>query len=64
MRVSCFTADTNKWSKLLEKSHRSSELKVTTDEYERTGPILKRQRQLTKTKVIEMAARYEEGATA
>ncbi len=38
-------------------------MKVTAVEYERTGPILQRQRRLTKAQVIEMAARYEEGAT-
>ncbi len=57
------TADTNKWSTLLEKRHWTSELKATALEYERTGPILQRQRRLTETQAIAMAARYEEGAT-
>ena len=61
--VALSTADTNKWSTLLERCHWTSELKVTAVEYERTGPILQRQRRLTKAQVIEMAARYEEGAT-
>lgn len=57
------SADTNKWSTLLEKRHRTSELEVTAVEYERTGPILQRQRRLTEAQAIEMAARYEGGAT-
>lgn len=56
-------ADTNKWSTLLEKRHRTSELKVTAVEYERTGPIRQRQRRLTEEQVKQMAARYHEGAT-
>lgn len=61
--VALSTADTNKWSTLLEKRDRTSELKVTAVEYERTGPIRQRQRRLTKAQVVEMAARYQEGAT-
>lgn len=57
------TADTNKWSTLLEKRHQTSELKVTAVEYERTGPIRQRQRRLTEDQVKQMAARYHEGAT-
>lgn len=61
--MALFTAYTNKWLTLLEKRHQTSELKVTAVEFERTGPILQRQRRLTKAQVIEMATRYEEGAT-
>ena len=61
--VALSTADTNKWSTLLEKRHRTSELKVTAVEYERTGPIRQRQRRLTEDQVKQMAVRYHEGAT-
>ncbi|MEK6706749.1 MAG: hypothetical protein AABZ06_13275 [Bdellovibrionota bacterium] len=57
------TADTNKWSTLLDKRDQTSELKVTAVEYERTGPIRQRQRRLTEDQVKQMAARYREGAT-
>ena len=57
------TADTNKWSTLLERRHRISELKVTAVEYERTGPILQRQRRLTDTQALMLGDRYSEGAT-
>jgi len=60
--VALSTADTNKWSTLLEKRHQTSELKVTAVEYERTGPIRQRQRRLTEDQVKQMAARYHEGA--
>ena len=62
-KVALSTADTNKWSTLLEKRHRTSKSEATPVDYERTGPILQRQRRLTKAQVIEIAARYEEGAT-
>ena len=62
-KVALSTDDTNKWSTLLEKRHRTLKLESTSIDYERTGPILQRQRRLTKVQVIEMAARYEEGAT-
>jgi lambda repressor-like predicted transcriptional regulator len=61
--VALSTADTNKWSTLLEKRHRISELKVTAVEYERTGPILQRQRRLTDTQALMLGDRYSEGAT-
>jgi transposase-like protein len=48
---------------LLEKRHWTPKLKATVVEFERTDPILQRQQRLTKAQVIEMAARYEKGAT-
>lgn len=61
--VALSTADTNKWATLLEKRHWTSELKVTAIEYERTGPLRQRQRQLAEDQVKQMAARYHEGAS-
>ena len=57
------SADTNKWSTLLEKRHRTSELKVTAVEYERTGPTLQRQRLLTDAQALTLGIRHHEGAT-
>jgi DNA-directed RNA polymerase specialized sigma24 family protein len=61
--VALSTADTNKWSTLLEKRHLTSELKVTAIEYERTGPTLQRQRRLTDTQALMLRDRYSEGMT-
>ena len=49
--VALSTADTNKWSTLLEKRHWTSELKFTAVEYERTGPLRQRQRRLAEDQV-------------
>ena len=59
------TADTNKWLTLVEahlKGQKSEEVHPSSD-YELLGPISQRQRRLTEAQVVEMAARYEEGAT-
>ena len=61
--VALSTADTNKWSTLLEKRHRTSELEATDVDYERTGPILQRQRRLTDAQALMLGNRYREGAT-
>jgi transposase-like protein len=61
--VALSTADTNNWSTLLEKQHRTSELEVTAVEYERTGPILQRQKRLSEAQALLMATKYQNGAT-
>ncbi len=57
------TADTNKWSTLLEKRHQTSKSEATPVDYERTGPILQRQRRLTDSQTLMLRDRYNEGAT-
>ncbi len=61
--VALSTADTNKWSTLLEKRHRTSKSEATPVDYERTGPILQRQRRLTDSQALMLRDRYDEGAT-
>ena len=61
--VALSTADTNKWSTLLEKRHRTSKSEATPVDYERTGPILQRQRRLINSQAVMMRDRYNEGAT-
>ena len=46
--VALSAADTNKWSTLLEKPHQTSKSEAKPVDYERTGPILQRQRRLCK----------------
>jgi DNA-directed RNA polymerase specialized sigma24 family protein len=62
--VALSTADSNKWLLLLEdRLERQTPEDHTSSDYELLGPIRQRQRRLTETQVIEMAACYEEGAT-
>ena len=64
VRVALSTADSNKWLLLLEdRLERQTPEDHTSSDYELLGPIRQRQRRLTETQVIEMAACYEEGAT-
>ena len=57
------TADTNKWSTLLEKLHQTSKSEAMPVDYERTGPILQRQGRLTDSQALMLRDRYNEGAT-
>ena len=58
------TADTNKWLLLIEgRLKGQTPENHTTSDYQLLGPISQRQRRLTEAQVIEMAARYQEGAT-
>ena len=62
--VALSTADSNKWLLLLEdRSDRTTPVDRTSSGYQLLGPIRQRQRRLTETQVIEMAARYGGGAT-
>jgi len=61
--VALSTADTNKWSTLLEKRHGISKSEATPVDYERTGPILQRQRRLPDSQALMLRDRYKEGAT-
>ena len=58
------TADSNKWP-LLAEGHleRQTTEDITSSDYQLLGPIRQRQRRLTEAQVLEMAARYEVGAT-
>ena len=58
------TADTNKWLLLIEgRLNGQTADNHTSSDYQLLGPISQRQRRLTKAQVVEMAARYQEGAT-
>jgi transposase-like protein len=62
--VDLSTADSNKWLLLIEGRLGGQTPEVHTfSDYELSGPIRQRQRRLTGARVIEMVARYEEGAT-
>jgi hypothetical protein len=61
--VALSTADTNKWSTLLNKSHYGSKTELPTSHDERSGPIRQRQRRLSAAQVQQMTTRYLEGAT-
>jgi len=61
--VALSTADTNKWSSLLKRGDPTPKPEVTSVDYERTGPILQRQRRLTEAQVSMLADRYRGGAT-
>jgi hypothetical protein len=61
--VGLSTADTNKWSILLDQQFRVPTPKNANPKYERTGPLRQRQRRLPGALVAEMAAKYEAGAT-
>ena len=62
--VALSTADTNKWLTLVEArlDRHTPESHISSD-YQLLGPISQRQRRLTEAQIIEMAARYQEGAT-
>ena len=58
------TADTNKWSLLLEDHlERQTPEVITSSDYQLSGPIRQRQRRLTEAQVAEMAKKYQTGAT-
>src|ERR1039458_7686270 len=63
-RVALSTADSNKWLLLIE-SHleRQTPEVITSSDYQLLGSIRQRQRRLTGAQVVEMAARYQDGAT-
>jgi lambda repressor-like predicted transcriptional regulator len=62
--VALSTADSNKWLLLVEdRLERQTPEDHTSSDYQLLGPISQRQRRLTEAQVIQMAARYEEGAT-
>jgi len=61
--VALSTADTNKWATLLEKRDSTPKLESTNVDYERIGPIMQRQRRLSKAQALLMAKRYQAGAT-
>jgi len=62
--VALSTADTNKWLLLIEgRLERQTPDNHTSSDYQLLGPISQRQRRLTETQVLEMVARYQEGAT-
>ena len=61
--VALSTADTNKWSTLLERREWTPKSEATPLDYERTGPIRQRQRRLTDAQALILRDRYDEGAT-
>ena len=58
------TADSNKWL-FLKEGHleRQTPEVITSSDYRLLGPIRQRQRRLTEAQTVEMAAKYEAGAT-
>lgn len=61
--VALSTADTNKWSMLLNRGEPTPESQVTSFDYERTGPIRQRQRRLSEAQAQLMSNKYLNGAT-
>ena len=62
--VALSTADTNKWSTLIEgRLVEQTQEDHTTSDYRLLGPIRRRQRRLTEAQVVEMTARYKAGST-
>jgi hypothetical protein len=57
------TADTNKWSTLLNESLYDPKTASTNTHDERSGPIRQCQRRLSDVQVHQMTTRYLEGAT-
>ena len=58
------TADSNKWLTLIESGLvEKTQDDHTSSDYRLLGPIRQRQRRLTEDQMVEMAARYGEGAT-
>jgi DNA-directed RNA polymerase specialized sigma24 family protein len=62
--VALSTADSNKWL-LLKEGHLEKQTPevITFSDYQLLGSIRQRQRRLTEAQTVEMAAKYEEGAT-
>lgn len=63
LRVSCSTADTNKWATLLNRDEPTLNSEITSFDYERTGPIRQRQRRLSEAQAQLMSNKYQNGAT-
>jgi DNA-directed RNA polymerase specialized sigma24 family protein len=61
--VALSTADTNKWSTLLNERLYGPKTASTNTHDERSGPIRQRQRRLSDVQVQQMTTRYLEGAT-
>ena len=62
--VALSTADTNKWLLLIEgRLEGQTPENNTSSDYQLVGPIRQRQRRLTKVQVVEIAAKYQAGAT-
>jgi hypothetical protein len=62
-KVALSTADTNKWSTLLNESLHVPNTASTDTHDERSGPIRQRQRRLSDVRAQQMTTRYLEGAT-
>jgi hypothetical protein len=64
MTVALSTADSNKWL-LLKEGHLEKQAPkvITSSDCRLHGSIRQRQRRLTESQVVEMAAKYEAGAT-
>jgi uncharacterized protein (DUF433 family) len=62
--VALSTADSNKWL-LLKEGHLEKQAPevITSSDYRLVGSIRQRQRRLTGAQVVEMATRYQAGAT-
>lgn len=63
MVVAMSTADTDKWSVLLNRGTPTYKSEVTNVDCERAGPIRQRQRRLSETQALLMADKYQSGAT-
>jgi lambda repressor-like predicted transcriptional regulator len=62
--VALSTADSNKWSLLLEDHpKRQTGEVITSSDYQLSGPIRQRQRRLTEAQVVDLVKQYETGAT-
>jgi lambda repressor-like predicted transcriptional regulator len=62
--VALLTADTNKWLLLIEgRLEGQTPENNTSSDYQLLGSISQRQRRLTKAELVEMAAKYQAGAT-
>ena len=62
--VALSTADSNKWSAVIEGCREMPiTSRVTEPDHQRLGRIRQRQKRLTEARVGDMAARYKEGAT-
>jgi DNA-directed RNA polymerase specialized sigma24 family protein len=61
--VALSTADTNKWSTLLNERLYGPKTASTNTHDERSGPIRQRQRRLSAVQAQQMTTRYLEGAT-
>ena len=61
--VALSAADTNKWATLLNRGNSTPNPQVTRFDYERTGPIRQRQRRLSEAQALQLANKYQTGAT-